>query len=431
MISNKPVKVPTWLWAYRLIVAPLMLVSLIIAFPFSKKVRKGLKMRMKPGYDEVPASSLWVHASSGEFEYAKPVLRALERLSPQPRFVSYFSPSYEKQIKASHEAAYSAPLPLDLPGPVFSFFKAIKPKALMISRTDFWPELLLRAKATGVPAYVFSYTQRKVSGFSAMMRRPLLNQLKTIFCVSHEDKANLVEMGVTAPIVISGDTRFDQVLHRLKNPNFASKIKTENPETLLFIAGSTWPEDEAPLIKGLSSLLKQKKLSLILAPHEPGMGHYEKNRCSWGKAPLIKFSEWRNTADETIPDGSILYIDQVGVLADLYKSADAAFVGGSFKRYIHSVMEPLACGLTTWVGPFHHNNREALDFKHLKTPCGMAVREFSNPADLQNALEEFMTRSDYFDETKETIFNEVETRTGASEFVAKHILKELENSPSH
>jgi 3-deoxy-D-manno-octulosonic-acid transferase len=425
MVSDKPVNVPTWFWAYRLLIAPLMLAAMLIIWPFSKKIRKGLKMRMKPGYDEVPSDCLWVHAASGEYEYAKPVLRALERQTNDPRFVSYFSPSYEKHIKASAEATHSAPLPLDLPGPVYTFFKKIKPKVLMISRTDFWPEVLMRAAQTGVPSYVFSYTQRKVSGFSALLRRPLLNQMKTIFCVSHEDKANLADMGVTAPIVITGDTRFDQVMYRLKHPKLESIVKKENPETLHFIAGSTWPEDERPVFKALYPLLKDKKISVIWAPHEPGMGHYEDQRADARDIPFQRFSEWIKTPDEAIPAGSILYVDQVGVLADLYRSADAAFVGGSFKRYVHSVMEPLACGLTTWVGPFHHNNREALDFKHLQTACGKAVREFGRAEDLRLQLEEFMSKSFYFEETKETIHREAETRTGASELVVKKILKDL------
>ena len=41
----------------------------------------------------------------------------------------------------------------------------------------------------------------------------------------------------------------------------------------------------------------------------------------------------------------VLILDQIGILAELYTWGTAAFVGGSFKKQVHSVMEPLAAGL--------------------------------------------------------------------------------------
>lgn len=40
-----------------------------------------------------------------------------------------------------------------------------------------------------------------------------------------------------------------------------------------------------------------------------------------------------------------------------------AFVGGSFRKTVHSVMEPLAAGCVCFFGPLHVNNREAIDFQ--------------------------------------------------------------------
>ena len=55
----------------------------------------------------------------------------------------------------------------------------------------------------------------------------------------------------------------------------------------------------------------------------------------------------------------ILIINRIGILADLYKYADIAYVGGSFKQGIHNVMEPAVYGLPVLFGPVHNNSYEA------------------------------------------------------------------------
>jgi 3-deoxy-D-manno-octulosonic-acid transferase len=53
-------------------------------------------------------------------------------------------------------------------------------------------------------------------------------------------------------------------------------------------------------------------------------------------------------------------VDRVGVLADLYALADAAYVGGGFgHRGLHSIIEPAALGVPVLFGPQHGNAREA------------------------------------------------------------------------
>ena len=61
-------------------------------------------------------------------------------------------------------------------------------------------------------------------------------------------------------------------------------------------------------------------------------------------------------------NADFLLVDEIGYLADLYRYADIAFVGGSFKEKVHSVMEPLCCGLPVLVGPFYQNNPEAAKY---------------------------------------------------------------------
>ena len=56
----------------------------------------------------------------------------------------------------------------------------------------------------------------------------------------------------------------------------------------------------------------------------------------------------------------IIVVDTVGVLADLYKYAHIAYVGGSFRQGIHNVMEPAIYGIPVLYGPQYKNSLEAI-----------------------------------------------------------------------
>ena len=58
--------------------------------------------------------------------------------------------------------------------------------------------------------------------------------------------------------------------------------------------------------------------------------------------------------------GPVIVVDRVGILADLYALADAAFVGGGFHRAgLHSVLEPAVFGVPITIGPHWEMSRDA------------------------------------------------------------------------
>ncbi len=350
---------------YRFIFWPVMLFALSIFGALHAKVRAGLKLRRDtkpmPTFARRP---IWIHASSGEFEYAKPVIRALNSDDPtQPIVVTYFSPSYAKTIESFEGIAHSQPLPLDLPGPSRSFLKKLNPRALLIARTDLWPEILHEAQEKNIPSLLFSATARPFEGrryWAKAYLRMIYNFISRIYAVSKADGEALRSIGVRE-VEVKGDTRFDQVIHRLQNPKPIKGILRQN-KPLILVAGSTWPEDEAVLLAATAPLLRENLLSLILIPHEPDIEHVRQLRNDFlardiSCAVYSEMKEWQT---------SVLIVDQLGILAEVYTAGDVAFVGGSFRSKVHSVMEPLAAGLFTLVGPFHKNNREAIEFQNIK-----------------------------------------------------------------
>ena len=60
-----------------------------------------------------------------------------------------------------------------------------------------------------------------------------------------------------------------------------------------------------------------------------------------------------------LSETDVIVIDTIGLLAQLYRLGDVAFVGGSFHGSVHNVMEPAAMAKPILFGPTIHNAYEA------------------------------------------------------------------------
>jgi 3-deoxy-D-manno-octulosonic-acid transferase len=384
------------LFLYRTLVMPLAALLLPFAGLIHRKIGDGLRLRRarRPDFN-FPARPVWIHAASGEFEYAKAVIRELKAARPDiPILVTYFSPTYAKNAANFPGVDLTVPLPLDLPGPCSSFLKRYQPRALLIARTDFWPEMLTQTRKLGIPISVFAYTQKDPSAMSAFTRRLArwrLSMVDHIYCVSPEDLRNTEAILPGAEIESFGDTRYDQVRFRLDHPKSLPAIMRPQSKAPVLIAGSTWSEDEAVLLPALTGLLRDRKLKLILVPHEPTPEHIRGRKEKLGAAGLdyVTFSSPREWKEE-----AVLLVDQTGWLAELYAWAQMAFIGGSFRKTVHSVMEALGASCLTLVGPKHLNNREAIDFQEVKVGSAPAVQCVRNADEFKTAIER-LSKSDF------------------------------------
>lgn len=433
--------------------------TIIFVFPFSKKIRLGLELRKKNKLKSpIRESPLWIHASSGEFEYAKPIITEWAKSHPEiPIIVTYYSPSYAEVIKNFPGVNMAIPLPLDLPGPTRSFIKKMNPRALVVARTDLWPELLLSANQLKIPTLLFSCTFRPLRGFRRLLRpyyRMLFDYFTSIFTASEEDSQNIKKSRTSAQVLTVGDTRYDQVLARLKSPRkfrrelFEGLFLTENfklargteisnsidtkksnladgttPQTTpLLIAGSTWPEDEEILLQTLLSVRDANTayFKLILVPHEPTSSHIESLKSSIEKRG---FSSTLYSSASAF-DADVMIVDQTGLLAELYTIAHFAFVGGSFKSKVHSVMEPLAAGRPTFVGPFFQNNREAIQFQNVfinEKPLIRAVTAVQNTLEFARGLQQHIQFIRELPQMERAIQSEVLRRSGSTSKVLSWI----------
>jgi len=349
-----------------------------LAARFDKKLARGLDARRglaarldgwAQAHRDPRRPLVWMHAPSvGEGLQAKPVLETLRAEQPAWQLAfTFFSPSAERLAK-NLPVDVADYLPLDRPAEVEAVLDALQPTALVFSKLDVWPELTLAAARRGVKLGLISAT---VSPESSRLRwptrqwaRPAYRALDRVGTISDEDGRRLELLGARPEVIaVTGDTRYDSVAERAERLDRAreplARLGAAPDGTFTIVAGSTWPADEAVLLPAFADLLVQLPTArLILAPHEPNPDHLAgiAQRLQRLKLPRpVRLSQL-----EHAKPGPVIVVDRVGILADLYALADAAFVGGGFHRMgLHSVLEPAVFGVPIAVGPHWQMSRDA------------------------------------------------------------------------
>jgi 3-deoxy-D-manno-octulosonic-acid transferase len=203
---------------------------------------------------------------------------------------------------------------------------------------------------------------------------------------------------------------------RLESPKpIRSELFDDTDPRPVFIAGSTWSEDEAVLVDVAAEL--QDRVRFVLVPHEPTEDHLRELE-SRLEARGLTFSRYTKADSWT---RGVLVVNKTGVLAELYLKSRFAFVGGSFRKTVHSVMEPLAAGALTFLGPLHLNNREALELKKVKAEGGLNCVEVALDAGEMSRRLELGLSADPVT-LKSKIKSEIEARTGGSDLVVEWVL---------
>jgi 3-deoxy-D-manno-octulosonic-acid transferase len=277
---------------------------------------------------------------------------------------TYFSPSAERMAPRVG-ADWQGFLPWDRTADVRAALDAARPACIAFVRTEIWPVLVREAADRGVPTLLVNGVLTPGSSRMGLGARVLLGdayrRLEAIGAVSDEDAVCFALLGINgARVSVTGDARIDQVWQRVQ------KIDRGRPLLRPFraqrgpwlVCGSTWPADERRLI---AAARERGGWRSIIAPHEPTREHVAALERRLADAGLTHV---RLPADDAAQgadvDADVVVVDRVGVLADLYAVADAAYVGGGFGTAgLHSVIEPAAVGVPVVYGPRHGNAREA------------------------------------------------------------------------
>lgn len=305
-------------------------------------------------------------------------------------------------------------LPLDTAENARKFIDAIRPKLAIFTKYDYWYHFFNELNKQRIPLYVVSAIFRRGQIFFKWyggFQRKVLGLVNYFFVQDDRSKQLLNGIGIKNAI-ISGDTRFDRVWANAQAPKFIPGITEFKNGHKIFIAGSTWPQDEQ-LVAGLVELYPDWKF--IIAPHEISEEKLNHLTSLLPAGQTIRYSEISHHTFQ-ISHLKVLVIDNIGMLSSLYQYGDIAFIGGGFGAGIHNTLEAAAFGLPVIFGPNYMKFKEAHDLVAMKAGFSIADEK-----QLKGITDTLITDAAFYNSTSKKIQAYVKENIGATGTIIMHI----------
>ena len=379
------------------------------------EIRQDLDARLTEIAAAAPgAPRVLVHAASvGETLMAMPILATLTDRGFRAA-LSYTSVSVARNMPKNIRAEIILPAPFDAPRPVRAWLDAVRPAAVIFSTYDVWPGFASECARRGLPMAMVNAQLPAASGrlkFPARaFYRRLYGLLDAVGAAAPEDAARFESIGLAGRGAVTGNCRFDQTIARCRavtdnDPDLSLVARASGGTGILpvssdhgleghatLVGGSVWPEDLSRLLPVLGRLMAERPdLRAVLAPHEINEDHVSEPEKFFQGLGIgtVRWSALKKGAAAE----RVVIVDALGVLYKLYKRGTVAYVGGSFRKEIHSVMEPAGMGLPVLMGPMHGNSPEALEMKAAGGAVAVAD-EAGLEAALRNWLDDEAARAD-------------------------------------
>jgi 3-deoxy-D-manno-octulosonic-acid transferase len=333
------------------------------------KYRAGLAERLGrvPARLRLPTAAepaIWVHAVSvGEVLAVAGLVEELQRRFPRHRiFVSTTTDTGQALARKRFGEANVFYFPMDFAFAIRGYLRALQPRLVIIAETEFWPNFLRLAHASGARIAVVNarISDRSLPRYRRWrgLLRGVLDHVDLLLAQTAEDAARLREIGATEERVrVAGNLKFDipvpaapAVVAMLRKSLAATEARP------VLVCGSTVDGEEPLLLKAFENVLvPHPRAMMVLAPRHP-------ERFAVVAALLeqmsIRFSR-RSVWNGEDLGGGVLLLDTIGELAALYALADIAFVGGSLvPRGGHNILEPAQRGVPIVVGQHTENFRD-------------------------------------------------------------------------
>ena len=359
---------------------------------------------------------IWFHcASLGEFEQAMPVIDAVKNHFPGNEIVvTFFSSSGYEVIKDKGYLTHIFYLPHDSASNALRFIRTLNPAMAIFVKYEFWYYYLSTLKQSKVPVILLSAVFRENDVFFRWygeIFREMLRYFSHIF-VQDSRSASLLESIDVKNVTVTGDTRFDRVNEIRETHVLLPLVEKFTQDSRIFIAGSTWPWDEEYMVRLIKEDHGETQIKFIIAPHEL-KGEQIKKIIQSLEPFAIAYSQ-ANVGN--IEQYRVLVIDNIGMLAHLYKYADIAYVGGGFNAGIHNILEAAAYGLPVIFGPKYQKFNEAIELINLKG--AFPIKGYEG---LKAIYEEFKKESNSYKQAAIVAGSYVTSKTGATERIMKYI----------
>jgi 3-deoxy-D-manno-octulosonic-acid transferase len=303
------------------------------------------KFKLGPGTNNDPL--VWVHcASLGEFEQGRTIIERIKKDFPQIKILlTFFSPSGYEVRKNYNKADYILYLPWDTATNARQFVEISQPVLAVFVKYEFWHHYAAQLRQQNIPlisvSAIFRPGQIFFQRYGGFYRNILHNF--SYFFVQNEESVRLLRSIGIDQVVRAGDTRFDRVHQVVKQAEEIPIARQFKGNEKVMVIGSCWPEDLDVLIPFINE--NSPALKFIVAPHEvtEAFIHNFENAIH---AKSVRYSKALGNLD----DYSVLIIDNVGMLARLYRYGEFAYVGGAFGKGLHNILEAACYGIPVFFG---------------------------------------------------------------------------------
>jgi 3-deoxy-D-manno-octulosonic-acid transferase len=356
-----------WRWCYNLVLILLLPLGILKLLLKSDKT-KGQRNRNRERFGLIgkpTKQGILVHCVSvGEVNAAKNIVLCLQQRHPELAItISTTSSTGAKQARAVFlDSVQHVYLPVDIPICMWLFFHKLRPKLVLVTEVEIWPNMLHQCFRLAIPAVLINgrMTNESVKNYQhlAFLFRPSLRKFSLICTQGQQDFDNFLRLGVYKPnLTLTNNMKFDLELD-VQDDTKATALKRQLGinEQAVFVAGSTHDQEETMCLDAFKKLRKtHRNAVLIIVPRHPHRFEKVAQLCQATGYLVTKLSEMNDQPLQTAPD--ILVVDAMGMLKACYQLASCAFVGGSFvPKGGHNALEPALYAVPTMMGPSIFNN---------------------------------------------------------------------------
>lgn len=313
---------------------------------------------------------IWIHAVSvGETVLAFRLADLLRQAPGDFQFCFTTTTSTGREVarrlkKPSDHLFY---FPLDFIFSVRAFIKNVNPLAVVIMETELWPNLIWELSAKKIPLFIMNgrISDKAIVKYNKIkfFLRPLLSALTGVGVQDESMRLRFVSLGARQEVLaVTGNMKYDWRPAEIGKNDLETlqRFVAASNKGFLCIAASTHEGEEEIFFKNYLQIKKsQSNFGLLIAPrHLDRIEAIGKRAASLGIKPVY-FSEYlnpRTTRKLPAEANEVFILDRMGLLGNLYESADLVYVGGSLvSKGGHNPVEPAYFGKAILFGPSMDN----------------------------------------------------------------------------
>lgn len=301
---------------------------------------------------------IWLHAASvGEVQSMLTLVRQLLAAQPHTHLLITTGTVTSAALVAQQKLARTVHqfTPVDTPASVTRFLDHWRPDLAIWVESEFWPQLIVRARKRGIPMLLVNarLSAKSFNGWKRWPRfiRRVLDCFSAMYAGSGEDAARLRALGAQH-VIEAGNVKFDAE---------PLAIDTHALETLslqvgnrpLWLAASTHAPEEAMIAQAHRHIAQQfPTLLTIIVPRHAARGDSIAEELRSNGFACVQRSK-----GEAIDDTVQLYLaDTMGELGTFYHLAPIVFIGGSLIAHGgHNPLEPARQHCAILSGRHIHN----------------------------------------------------------------------------